>query len=556
MLIGIDVGGTCTDAVLLHEGRVLAKAKIPTAEDLLDSLMKALDQIMAGIEPDKIERVVFSTTKITNLIAERKYDPVAVLLLPGPGVSCWLYDLPAETVIVNGAIDYRGREIIKLDLQQAVKKLDKLAEKGYRKLAIVGKFSNRNNSHESEIEVVLKDKYPDWQVVLGHRAGGRLNFPRRAVNTFYTCATRDKYREFINSVSQALKNRGVKAKAYILKADGGTLSLEESEKTPVETIFSGPAASTLGVQALIPTGKTAIVMDIGGTTTDLALILSGEPLLSAKGAKVEQLLTQVRGLAVKSIPVGGDTTVEAAGDKLTLTGRREGAPYCLGGPSPTPTDALLVLNLIKLGDRDLALEAMNRLGLKLTPEQTAGLVVDEVVKTITAEIRKMFREWEEEPAYRIWEILQKQAVRLDLVAGVGGGAAGLVERVAAELNCFSLLPHHAEVANAIGAAVACPTVSASLRADTERQIFTIDEAGYQGKLNKRNFSEQDALQLAREWLARLSETSLAGETRVVEITRQEVFNVVRGWHTVGKIYDIVVQTKRGILSRVEQEETI
>ena len=553
MLIGIDVGGTCTDAVLLHEGKVLAKAKVPTAEDLLSSLMESLDKIMAGFPPDKIKRVVFSTTKITNLIAEKKYDPVALLLIPGPGISHRLYDFHTETVIIEGAVDYRGREIIEMDLQQIANSLAELAQQGYHKLAVVGKFSNRNNSHENKIKAVIDERYPDWQVVLGHQAGGKLNFPRRAANACYTCATREKYREFISSVTQAMQKRGITAKAYILKADGGTLPLAESEKMPIETIFSGPAASTLGVQALIPSGQTAVVMDIGGTTTDLALILSGDPLLSAKGAKVEELLTQVRGLAVRSIPVGGDTAIEASGNKVNITGKREGDPYCLGGPCPTPTDALRVLNLINLGDRALALKAMVSLGLNLTPEQTADLIIEEVVKIITTEIKHMFREWEEEPAYRIWELLQKRAVRPDLVAGVGGGAVGLVDRIAGELNCSSLLPIHADVANAIGAAVACPTVSASLRVDTEQQFFTVEEAGYQGKLSKNNFNEQDALKLAKEWLAKLSDTGLPEETGAAEITRQEVFNVVRGWHTAGRIYDVVVQTRRGILTQVEQE---
>ncbi|WP_066635580.1 hydantoinase/oxoprolinase family protein [Desulfolucanica intricata] len=553
MLIGIDVGGTCTDAVLLRKDKVLAKAKVPTGEDLLGSLMKALDKIMEGVQPAEIKRVVFSTTIITNLIAEKKYEKVAVMIIPGPGISHEKYNFKTETVIVDGAVDYRGREIIKLNEQEIKEKLFLLEQKGYHKLAVVGKFSNRNNLHENQIETLVRGLYPDWQVVLGHRVGGKLNLPRRVVNAYYTCATQEKYSKFINSVEEALIKRGIGADAYILKADGGTLPLRASEKVPVETIFSGPAASTLGVQALVPPGQTAVVVDIGGTTTDLALILSGEPLLSSKGVQVDELLTQVRGLSVRSIPVGGDTAVELSEGRILITGKRKGFPYCQGGPCPTPTDALRVLNLIDLGDRDLAVKGISTLGLNCSPQKAAEQIIDEVVKIIVTEIQRMFLEWEQEPAYRIWELLQKRSVRPDIVAGVGGGAIGLVEHIARELNCKKLLPAHAEVANAIGAAVARPTVQLSLRADTERQVFTVEETGYQGKLNNTKFSEKDALDLANEWLNRQAKSlGVLCEIGEVEIIRQEVFNMVRGWHTTGRIFDVVLQTKRGILQYVEQ----
>ena len=110
-------------------------------------------------------------------------------------------------------------------------------------------------------------------------------------------------------MAAALKERKISAPVYILKADGGTLPLDKSVQMPVETIFSGPAASIMGVMALTAPGQTCVVVDIGGTTTDLALILSGKPLLSAKGARVGSLLTHVRAFAVKSVAIGGDSAV-------------------------------------------------------------------------------------------------------------------------------------------------------------------------------------------------------------------------------------------------------
>lgn len=553
MYIGIDVGGTCTDAVLLDRGLVRAMAKVPTREDLLSSLLEALDEIMKGVEGELVERVVFSTTVITNLIAEKKYDPVGLILMPGPGLSPNLYRFPTDTYIIQGAIDYRGREIIPLRLTEVDQAAAELAARGYRKVAVVGKFSCRNHRHEKEVAARVLWNYPDWHVELGHQVAGQLNFPRRVVSTYLTCATREKYQFFVRSVQEAISQRGIKGAIFILKADGGTLPLESSLEVPVETIFSGPAASTLGVQALTPPGETAVVVDIGGTTTDLALILSGQPLLASRGSRVDDMLTHVRALAVKSVPVGGDSVVERVGKDIIIYSERLGAPYCLGGPLPTPTDALRVLGLTRLGDVDRAREAMQMLGapLGLSVAEVASRVTTRVIETITREIEAMFCRWEQEPAYRVWEVLQKKKVRPATVVGVGGGAAGFVSQIAARLGCYPVIPPYAPVANAIGAAVARPTLQVTLRADTEQGIYIIQEEGYQGKITERSFNEEKALELAKEWLCkRAARHGLEDCVEGLEVTRREVFNMVRDWVTVGRLIDVTVQTRRGILYHV------
>lgn len=553
MFIGIDVGGTFTDAVLLDRGMVRATAKVVTRQDLLSSLLEALDCILHGVSPDLIERVVFSTTVITNLIAEKKYDPVGLIIIPGPGLSHDHYRFATQTHIVSGAIDYRGREIIPLDLKQVEQAVEQLEAAGYNKVAVVGKFSSRNNKHEKEIEKYIKLLHPQWQVELGHMVAGQLNFPRRIVSTMLTCATRDKYEFFVRSVFQALEQRGLKAEIYILRADGGTMRLKNSIRSPIETIFSGPAASTLGVQALLPPDETAVVVDIGGTTSDLALLLSGQPLLATRGVCIYNQLTHVRALAVKSVPVGGDTTLGRQESRIVLQSGRQGPPFCLGGPAPTPTDALRVLGLFHRGDYDRACQAMYQLGdgLNLSCTEIAVRVVDLVVDTIVQEINEMFKSWEQEPSYRVWEVLQKKKVRPTTVVGVGGGASGLIAQIASRMNCQPVLPPYASVANAIGAAVARPTLRVSLRADTQQGIYTIQEEGFQGKIEESNFNEEKAVALARTWLQRRVENAgLSGSLGEIEIIRREVFNVVRNWVTCGKIFDIGVQTQRGILHYV------
>jgi len=548
--IGVDVGGTCTDAVLLDKGQVKATAKVPTRADLLSSLLEALDVIMKGTPAELIKRVVLSTTMITNLIAERKFDPVGLILIPGPGLNHDYYRYDTDTHIISGVIDYRGREIVALNEAEVDLAIDKLAVAGYKKVAVVGKFSMRNNAHENHVASVIKGKYPGWQVEIGHKVAGQLNFPRRVVSAMLTCATRDKYEFFVDSVLTALDQRGIKTSVFILKADGGTLPLATSKEVPIETIYSGPAASTLGVQALIPPGETAVVVDIGGTTTDLALILSGQPLLARKGAKVYDQRTQVRALAVKSVPVGGDSVVERAGKEIIVYSERLGSPYCLGGPMPTPTDALRVMGLTNLGDIDKAREAMNLLGdpLGIRPVEVAARIIELVVETITNEIDQMYIRWEKNPAYRVWEVLQKKKVRPKTIVGVGGNAPGFVSQIAARMGCYPVIPPYFMVANAIGAAVSRPTLQVNLRADTERGIYSIQEEGYQGTIKDRHFNEEKALSLAKEWLARRSEKyGLQDDLGEVEVTRKEVFNMVRDWVTSGKLIDISVQTKRGIL---------
>lgn len=554
MYVGVDVGGTYTDAALLDGGRVLATAKVPTRkEELIGSILEAMDNVLENVDKSKLKKIIFSTTMITNLIAERKFDDVDLLLIPGPGLSHAYYKLKPNIHILSGAIDFRGRETVRLNEQEILSTISEIAGKGIRNVGVIGKFSPRNTSHEKYVASIISGKYPEWQIEVGSRIASQLNFPRRVETTYLTCATRAPYRYFINSVRQALEYRKISAEVFILKADGGTLPLEGSEELPVETIFSGPAASTLGVLALAPPGETAVVVDIGGTTTDLALILSGEPLLSSKGAKVMEQFTQVRALAVKSIAVGGDSALKKVGSKISISPNRLGPAFCMGGPAPTPTDALRTLGLSTIGEREKAVEAMAILGesLGMSAVEAARIVTGQVVDMITAEIDNMFLEWEQEPAYRVWEVLQKHKVRPDIIAGVGGGSEGFVEQIATKMGCAPFIPAHAAVANAIGAAVAMPTMQVSLRADTEQGYYIIKEEAYQEKIRGRSFNEQRALDLAKksliEWAARYG---LEVKPEEIEVTHQEVFNMIRGWNTSGRLIDVTVQTPRGIAYKV------
>jgi len=562
MLIGIDVGGTTTDAVLIRNGNVCSTSKVSTEPgNLLNSLFEALDAISRDISPEQLERIVFSTTVITNLIAEGKTDRVALLLIPGPGINPASYTFP-DSFYLKGAMDYRGREIQPLDEAEVRKIVNIIREQGFSRAAVVSKFGQRNPSHELMIEEIFREMYPDCKLELGHKVSGKLNFPRRIATAMLASATRERYQEFVGKVRKALEERNIKAPVYILKADGGTLPIEKSIKFPVETIFSGPAASTIGALALTPEEETSVVVDIGGTTTDLALILSGKPLLASKGAKLGTFLTHVRAFAVRSIAVGGDSVVRItdsnSGTKLITVGPdRTGPACCMGGKETTPTDALRVLGLIEFGSIERARKALTATASRLGKSEieTASMIVDKTTQMIAEAVHEMFLEWEQEPAYRIWEVLQEKKERPQNVVGIGGGARGLIAGIAEKLDAKPVIPEHAEVGNAIGAAVARPTLTLNLHIDTEQKVYSIAEEGKIvslnqtdiGNFNKMGLDEAEALasRLLRERAKNFGIVDYANEA---EIVSSEVFNVVSGWYTVGRLFDVDMQIPAGLIS--------
>lgn len=558
MLIGLDVGGTFTDAVLINKERVVEKVKIPTKpEGLLESLLNALNPLIDAAGGHKIERIVLSTTLITNMIATNDIDPVALVLIPGPGLNPSTYRFKAtQCYIISGAVDYRGREIEPLKENEIKACLESIKKEGIKRVAIVGKFSQRNNSHEKTVALYFSSHAPELQIIMGHQVAGRLNFPRRVVTTLLTLATQERYANFYKQVVDALEEKGISAPLYILKADGGTLPFSQSLDKPVETIFSGPAASTLGALALTPKNQASVVLDVGGTTTDLALILSGKPLIASRGAKINGDYTHIRAFATKSIPIGGDSIVTTKNNCLEILPKREGPAYCLGGPYPTPTDAMRVAGLTNIGDENRAYSCMQKLGssLNLSPEETAELVLKQMVKKIAMEIDNMFLSWEQEPAYRVWEVLQRQKTRPQIIIGIGGAAAAILPFLEKETGCKAIVPPHAEVANAIGAALAKVNLCLTFHFDTERNFYFIEETGVQEKLSVILSDEKHVIDFCIQKLREEGKKIGISTDEEPELLYSEVFNMVRGWRTTGKLYDICVQFPTGILANWLEKE--
>lgn len=556
MILGIDIGGTYTDTVVLHNGKIVLANKIPTTDNLVECITNALEKVLKKISANQIKRLVISTTMLTNIVSQNRLDKVGVIIIPGPGINPERYEFPTATSIIKGAINYRGHEIEPLDMDELEKNICQLNQQGYTRLAVIGKFSGRNALHELMISEYINDRYPDTEVTLGHQVSSYLNFPRRCATTWLTAATKNAYENFIQQINYVLEKYNISCPVYIMKADGGVIPIQAADHLPAETVYSGPAASTVGAAALTGESQSAVVMDIGGTTTDLSLVLSGVPLTASKGLIIKELMTHVKSLAMRAVPLGGDFPIQIQNNHPVLVNQRQGKAACFGGHIPTFTDALNIID----GIPGLNVEESRRAFinvLKIEQEkldQFAEEVICLGVDIIANEIRKMINDWQDEPAYRIWEVLEQDAKFPNMLVGIGGAAQGITERVAQALNMQPIIPPYARVANAIGCAVAKPTLTFKLHIDTAQKMLSLVDEGIQKPFNDL-ITEEKAITLAKEYLIiRAKKLGIIIEESDIEVVYSELFTVIRGYSRVGEIIDVEVQIKPGLVTRIEEEK--
>ena len=506
--------------------------------------------MLAGIEPGLVKRVGLSTTRVTNLLATGGGEPAAAIIIPGPGLNYRKLALPPNSFLVGGTVDFRGRVQEALNQDQLEEAAHSIAAREIKKVAVVGKFSHRNAALERQARELLLKSSPQFDIVVGSAVAGRLNFRRRLTTAYYTAVTGSSWRYFAGEIQAAFKRRGIEAPLNILKADGGTMPVETSLDRPCETVFSGPAASAMGAYGLTMDQLTSVAVDIGGTTTDLALILEGEPLQASRGALIGGQYSHIKSLAVRTIPLGGDSTVRWQGGQLTIGPDREGPAACLGGTAATPTDAFNLLNGEKLGSSRRVLESLAR-PAGLTAEGLAQKVIKQVVDRLEEEIQDMFRSWEQEPAYKVWEVIHKRKVKPERIVGIGAAANIFIPALSQRFHCQALVHRYSAVANALGAAIARPTLSVTLHADTERGRYFLDREGLQGKVDSQLQLAQ-AKQIARDHLtemaARQGFKEYAGS---YEFGLEEQFNMIRGWSTVGKLFDVTVQISPGVIKEFQ-----
>ena len=551
MLLGIDVGGTFTDAVLVDNGAVHAQAKRPTTHgEVLRGILAALDAVMDGSDAAKIERVVISSTIVTNALTEGKTQPVFLAVMTGPGMNvkgCF----PVEPYLVSGYVDHRGKIAARTEFNRHYGLLDKPS--GVRAAAVSGKFAVRNPENEYVLAHELK-KSGYKKVFLGSELSGELNFIRRTNSAYFAAAVDKTFEAFGKQVEWALKERSITAPVQILKADGGTLPLEAALKQPVEAVFTGPAASVLGIEALgaAPDGK-CISLDVGGTTTDIAFWDNGEPLLAKKGAMIGKYPTAVRSFHMRSVGIGGDSAITKLPQGFMVGPERAGRAAALGGAAATLADALIVLGLASFGDAGASLKALGALCHEgESPEMAAQAVLDAALDVIENAIKDMLHEWSIQPVYMVSDVLSGSDFVPQQLVGVGGGAPGLIHALGRRMGLPVVIPPGGMVANAIGAALARPTVAASLRADTTEGYYLIPESGKRERLPKR-FNMQAAEEILSAWLHEKA-GGWQMESSETEVISREYFRTVHGYYDTGEIIYLRMQLKPGILYKITGRE--
>ena len=535
MILGVDVGGTHTDAVLIDRNGVFRETKTLTGDDLLETLRDSLEKTFHDIDPGQIERMAFSTTMATNAIVQDQLEDTGMIVSCGPGMNPNWFSVGPSFHIVEGCLDHQGFEALPLNKQSVLDASARIREKGIKTIGVVGKFSIRNPAHEIRIAEWTGSSF--FHVALGHQVSGILNFPRRITTTYLNAALHNIHQQFSSALLHILDEKKLDGPRYLLKPDGGTVDLEQIGASPAQTAQSGPAASVMGALALDGCPGTTLVLDIGGTTTDMAVVLNGVPLLDPYGIKLGPFQTLIRSLLTYSIGIGGDSEVRT-GDSgnLKIGPLRKGNPAAFGGPVPTPTDAMVVLGLLKDGNKNSARAAMKKLAapLGLDVLATAERVLEHTAKIIADSAHAFVRDINSRPVYTIHEVLENETIALDSVVIIGGPAPQLAGYVAKAIGLPHRVPSHFGVANAVGAALARVTSEITLQADTERGSVIIPEANIQNRIDY-DFGLDTAIALGHEVLRKNAiDIGADPETLEISTTEQQMFNMIRGYSRTGQ----------------------
>lgn len=545
-VLGIDAGGTHTDAVLITgkgaHARLAAWAKVRTRHDdlpasvgeVLEALAKELGSRGAALLT-AVESVTLGTTLAVNALVQDRADSVGLALSAGPGLDPARFGLGEHVCVVPGGLDHRGMEVSPLQMEGLTGQAARWRDEGVAAVACVGKFSPRNPAHERAMGAAAV-KASGLPVTLGHRLSGRLNFPRRVATAYYNAAVQRLHNSFLDAVETALSGAGIHAAPRLLKADGGATPASLSRREPVQSILSGPAASVMGVMALCP--ETAqgcsLLLDMGGTTTDMALFFDGSPVIDRDGMMLRGRRTLVRALASTSIGVGGDSllAVDGAGEEahVHVGPLRLGPALAFGGARPTLLDALNTLDgeaapgaFADRGDLAASREGMMALAAAhgLDARLLARKAVDDALAQVARAVRELVETVNARPIYTLAALRAVREARPRRVWLVGGPADCIRRRLGEALGLPVDSPPHAAVANAVGAALTLPTAGLEIYADTGRGVLRAPALDLEESIGK-GYTLDAAERRARELLA----AHLAAEgmpDAVVEVVEADLF---------------------------------
>lgn len=455
MKIGVDVGGTNTDAVILGPTGVAGWEKTPTTEDVYSGIVNAISAAVAsgGVDERNIDCVMIGTTQFTNAVIERRsLLPVGVLRLCLPATSAippltdWPDDLARaigkHVTLIGGGYEYDGREIAPLDESTVAKAAREMAADGIRSAAITSVFSPMNGEMERRAAEIVQNEAPGIAVSLSSELGQFGLLPREN-STIINASLTELASRVVDAFRRALHELGLDVPLYISQNDGTLMRVDEVERYPVLTFASGPTNSMRGAVHLAGIGD-AMVVDIGGTTSDIGMIRKGFPRQSTHFVDVGGVKTNFRMPDVLAVGLGGGSIVRDGGSKVgpdsvgyELTSKAR----CFGGQTLTATDIAVAGGWADIGDRTL-LDGVE----KSTVDNARGVMRDLLDINV--------------------ERMKTEARDLPLLV-VGGGAI-LVDWPVKSVSEV-VRPDFSSVANAVGAAIA------QVSGEIER-VVTLNEA--------------------------------------------------------------------------------
>ena len=487
--LGIDVGGTNTDAVIMDAAdRVIAKAKVPCTPDITGGIMAAIDTVLQapGAEPGRITHVMLGTTHATNAVLERrKLRRVAVVRLGGPATHSirpmfeWPKDL-AEAVsvgaeIIDGGIEFDGRDLSPLDTDALARFLGWVggAAQG---IVITSVFAPVSARQELQAAEIVKRELGDVHISLSHEIGS-LGLLERENATILNGALTGVANDVADAMRHALAAHHLQSATFFAQNDGTLMGLDHVLRYPVLTIGSGPANSVRGAAFLTNTADS-LVVDVGGTSTDVGVLVNGFPRESSRGVEIGGVRTNFRMPDLVTIALGGGTEVSRNHRGVQIGPHSVG--YLLqrdalvfGGKVPTLTDGAVATGRAWLGDPGLA--SSHRALLTEAVAQADVMLADAIDRMKTAKGDR------------------------PLIA-VGGGSILVPERLPGVSEVIR--PEHFDAANAVGAAIA------SVSGQVDR-IFHLGPGGRQAALD-------EACEEARE-----RAVAAGADPRTVEIVERE-----------------------------------
>ncbi len=477
--LGIDVGGTNTDAVLIDENRaVVADIKYPTSPDIYDGILGAMRAVLAvsGVDPKEIRQAMLGTTQCTNAIVERKnLAPIGILRIGAPATTGirpmvdWAEDIQriaAGSAIIGGGFEYDGRELAPLDTGAPKAFFAEMKGKGVQSIAISCVFSTVRNDHELEAARLCREVMGEDVHISISSEIGSMGLIERENATILNAALWRVAERFTEGFAKSLRDEGItNADVYLSQNDGTLMTVEHARRYPILTVACGPTNSIRGASYLSSL-KDAIVVDVGGTTTDLGVIQNGFPRESSVAVTIGGVRTNFRMPDVISIGLGGGSIVRVRDDGSVTVGP-DSVGYeitkkalVFGGDVMTATDIAVRLGMVELGDAS-----------------RAAAIPQEVAEKAMAVIRSLVED--------NVDAMKVSNADADLIL-VGGGSIILPERISGAASVRK--PEHFGCANAIGSAI-------SKVSGTYEKLMNYDELPREQSLEA---AKSEAIQLAVE----------------------------------------------------------